>query len=161
MGPGNPAPFVYRVYPFSRRALAPGNSSACPARLTLIRHQTESITRFAAIVWARMWIAAASGVYHDEQDVASAMASTTLSVGNANGLAVLIALTNHHTGGLEGDALRATVAEGTISEYRSCKARQPLMRDKASAHRTCANDRSRRFATAAIKTSGGDLRVSL
>jgi len=41
------------------------------------------------------------------------MASTTLSVGNAIGLAVLIALANRHVGGLEGDALRAAVAEGT------------------------------------------------
>ncbi|MFT3972200.1 MAG: MFS transporter [Amaricoccus sp.] len=65
------------------------------------------------IVWTGMWIAAASGVHHDEQGVASGMASTTLSVGNAIGLAVLIALANRHTGGLEGDALRAAIAEGT------------------------------------------------
>lgn len=43
----------------------------------------------------------------------SGMASTTLSVSNALGLAVLIALANRHVGGLEGDALRATVVEGT------------------------------------------------
>lgn len=43
----------------------------------------------------------------------SGCASTTLSVGNAIGLAVLIALANRHVGGLEGDALRAAVAEGT------------------------------------------------
>ena len=43
------------------------------------------------IVWTGMWIAAASGVHHDEQGIASGMASTTLSVGNAIGLAVLIA----------------------------------------------------------------------
>ncbi len=65
------------------------------------------------IVWTGMWIAAASGVRHDEQGVASGMASTTLSVGNAIGLAVLIALANRHIGGLEGDALRTAVAEGT------------------------------------------------
>lgn len=64
------------------------------------------------IVWTGMWIAAASGVHHDEQGVASGMASTTLSVGNAIGLAVLIAIANRHIGGLEGDALRAAVAEG-------------------------------------------------
>lgn len=39
--------------------------------------------------------------------------STTLSVGNAIGLAVLIALANRHIGGLEGDAPRAAMAEGT------------------------------------------------
>ncbi len=65
------------------------------------------------IVWTGMWIVAASGVSYDEQGVASGMASTTLSVGNAIGLAVLIALANRHVGGLEGDSLRAAVAEGT------------------------------------------------
>ncbi|QCI67323.1 MFS transporter [Phreatobacter stygius] len=45
------------------------------------------------ITWTAMWIAAASGVAHDEQGVASGMASTTLNVGNAIGLAILVALT--------------------------------------------------------------------
>lgn len=65
------------------------------------------------IVWTAMWIAAASGVRHDEQGIASGMASTTLSVGNALGLAVLLAVANRHTDGLEGDALRTAVADGT------------------------------------------------
>lgn len=65
------------------------------------------------IVWTGMWIAAASGVHHDEQGVASGMASTTLSVGNAIGLAILIAIANRHIGGLEGAELRSAVAEGT------------------------------------------------
>jgi predicted MFS family arabinose efflux permease len=64
------------------------------------------------IVWTGMWIAAATGVHHDEQGVASGMASTTLSVGNAIGLAALIALANRNTGGLSGEALRAAVADG-------------------------------------------------
>lgn len=64
------------------------------------------------IVWTGMWIAAASGVHHDEQGVASGMASTTLNVGNAIGLAVLIALANRHLAGLEGDALRSAIAQG-------------------------------------------------
>lgn len=63
------------------------------------------------IVWTGMWIAAASGVHHDEQGVASGMASTTLSVGNAIGLAILIAIANRNVGGLEGDALRNAAAE--------------------------------------------------
>ena len=46
------------------------------------------------IVWTGMWIVAASGVRHDEQGVASGMASTTLSIGNAIDLAVLIAVAN-------------------------------------------------------------------
>lgn len=65
------------------------------------------------VVWTGMWIAATSGVRDDEQGVASGMASTTLSVGNAIGLAVLIAIANRHVDGLEGDALRKAVAEGT------------------------------------------------
>lgn len=64
------------------------------------------------IVWTAMWIAAASGVHHDEQGVASGMASTTLNVGNAIGMAALIAVANSHVGGLTGDALKLAVAEG-------------------------------------------------
>ncbi|MGO4666168.1 MFS transporter [Bosea sp. 2RAB26] len=64
------------------------------------------------VVWTGMWIAAASGVHHDEQGVASGMASTTLNVGNAIGLAVLIAVANSQIGGLAGGALRIAVAEG-------------------------------------------------
>lgn len=64
------------------------------------------------IVWTGMWIAAASGVHHDEQGVASGMASTALSIGNAIGLAVLIAIANRHVGGLTGEAQRVAVAAG-------------------------------------------------
>ncbi|PAQ03292.1 MFS transporter [Mesorhizobium mediterraneum] len=64
------------------------------------------------IVWTAMWIAAASGVSHDEQGVASGMASTMLNVGNAIGMAVLIAIANRHVGGLAGDALKIAVADG-------------------------------------------------
>lgn len=64
------------------------------------------------IVWTGMWIAAASGIRHDEQGVASRMASTTLSVGNAIGLAVLIAVANGHAAGQVSIAHLAAVAEG-------------------------------------------------
>ncbi|SJM29560.1 MFS transporter [Mesorhizobium delmotii] len=64
------------------------------------------------IVWTAMWIAAASGVSHDEQGVASGMASTMLNVGNAIGMAVLIAIANRHVGGLTGGALKIAVADG-------------------------------------------------
>lgn len=64
------------------------------------------------IVWTAMWIAAASGVHHDEQGVASGMASTTLNIGNAVGLAILIAIANRHVGGLTGEALKSAMAEG-------------------------------------------------
>lgn len=46
------------------------------------------------IVWTAMWIAAATGVEHNEQGIASGMASTTLNVGNAIGLAILIAISS-------------------------------------------------------------------
>lgn len=64
------------------------------------------------IVWTAMWIAAASGVAHDEQGVASGMACTTLNIGNAIGMATLIAIANSHVGGLTGDALKAAIADG-------------------------------------------------
>jgi len=64
------------------------------------------------IVWTAMWIAAASGVHHDEQGVASGMASTTLNVGNAIGMATLIAVANSHVGDLSGDALKLAVTDG-------------------------------------------------
>ncbi len=44
------------------------------------------------IVWTAMWVATGSGVKHTEQGIASGMASTTLNVGNAIGIALLVAL---------------------------------------------------------------------
>lgn len=64
------------------------------------------------IVWTAMWIAAASGVAHDEQGVASGMACTTLNIGNAIGMATLIAIANSHVGGLTGEALKTAIADG-------------------------------------------------
>ncbi len=58
------------------------------------------------IVWTGMWIASASGVAAEEQGVASGMASTTLNIGNAIGLAVLIAIANAGIAGQQGEALR-------------------------------------------------------
>lgn len=63
------------------------------------------------IVWTAMWIAAASGVAHDQQGVALGMASTTLNVGNAIGMAVLIAIANSQIGELSGNALKIAVAD--------------------------------------------------
>ncbi|WP_433271748.1 MFS transporter [Actinosynnema sp. CS-041913] len=62
------------------------------------------------ITWTAMWIAAASGVADHEQGVASGLASTTLNLGNAVGLAVLIAVAN--AGVPEGEAARAATADG-------------------------------------------------
>jgi EmrB/QacA subfamily drug resistance transporter len=64
------------------------------------------------ITWTAMWIAAAAGVHHDEQGVASGMASTTLNVGNAVGLAILIAIANAGLHGLAGDQLRLATVDG-------------------------------------------------
>lgn len=64
------------------------------------------------IVWTAMWIAAASGVAHHEQGIASGMASTTLNVGNAIGIAVLVGFANRGIGGLQGEALREGLATG-------------------------------------------------
>ncbi|NEI74383.1 MFS transporter [Rhizobium lusitanum] len=55
------------------------------------------------IVWTAMWIMAATGVRDEEQGIASGIASTTLSVGNAVGLAVLIATANGRSLALEHD----------------------------------------------------------
>lgn len=65
------------------------------------------------IVWTAMWVAAASGIAHREQGIASGMASTTLNVGNAIGIAMLVAFANRGIGGLQGEALREGLAVGT------------------------------------------------
>ncbi|OIJ92361.1 MFS transporter [Streptomyces monashensis] len=64
------------------------------------------------IVWTAMWIAAATGVAADEQGIANGMASTTLNIGNAIGLAVLTAIAAAGTHGLDGHALRVKTADG-------------------------------------------------
>ncbi|WP_340613277.1 MFS transporter [Xenorhabdus thailandensis] len=64
------------------------------------------------IVWTAMWIAAATGVDHSEQGIASGMASTTLNVGNAIGLAVLIALA---TGVAQNDAPESEIVLLAVS----------------------------------------------
>ncbi|MFI9831066.1 MFS transporter [Streptomyces sp. NPDC051913] len=55
--------------------------------------------------WTGMWIAAASGVAPEDQGVASGMASTSLQVGGAVGLALLVALSSGAGQGPPGDAL--------------------------------------------------------
>jgi MFS family permease len=64
------------------------------------------------ITWTGMWIAGAAGVAAKEQGVASGMVSTTLNLGNAVGLAILIAIANAGLGDVEGDALRSATADG-------------------------------------------------
>jgi hypothetical protein len=64
------------------------------------------------ITWTGMWIAASSGVAQEDQGVASGMASTTLNIGNAIGLAVLIAVANSSIQGKTGDSLIEAIASG-------------------------------------------------
>jgi sugar phosphate permease len=64
------------------------------------------------IAWTAMWITAATGVASKEQGVASGMASTTLNLGNALGLAILILIANAGVHGQQGDQLRAELAQG-------------------------------------------------
>ncbi|MGI5325103.1 MFS transporter [Actinomadura nitritigenes] len=66
------------------------------------------------IVWTAMWIAAATGTAAHEQGVANGIASNTLNIGNAIGLAVFTALADIGTGGKTGGALRATTAHGEL-----------------------------------------------
>ncbi|WP_437061963.1 MFS transporter [Streptomyces sp. enrichment culture] len=56
-------------------------------------------------VWTGMWIVAATGVAAEDQGVASGMASTTLQVGGAVGLALLVALSGSAAHGPPDEAL--------------------------------------------------------
>ena len=69
------------------------------------------------IVWTAMWITTSSGVAHSEQGIASGMASTTLNVGNAIGLAVLVALGNAGLSGLHGEPLRNGLVQGAQQAF--------------------------------------------
>ncbi|WP_036746238.1 MFS transporter [Paenibacillus sp. UNC451MF] len=69
------------------------------------------------IVWTGMWIAASTGVEQAEQGVASGMASTTLNIGNAIGLAFLIAIANSQLHGQTGLSLQAAVATGARTAF--------------------------------------------
>ena len=55
-----------------------------------------------SLFWTAMWVVAASG-----------MASTALNVGNAIGIALLVAFANRGVGGLQGEALRDGLAVGS------------------------------------------------
>lgn len=64
------------------------------------------------ITWTGMWIAASSGVAPEDQGVASGIASTTLNIGNAIGLATLIAIAHSGIQGNTGELLREALAAG-------------------------------------------------
>jgi EmrB/QacA subfamily drug resistance transporter len=67
------------------------------------------------LVFTAMFIAAGTGVADGEQGVASAIATTSTSVGAAVGLAVLVIVANAGTDGLVGEALRTATADGLAS----------------------------------------------
>lgn len=64
------------------------------------------------VVWTGMWIAASTGVPQAEQGVASGMATTTLNIGNAIGLAFLIFIANSGIDGQTGGTLLIAQAAG-------------------------------------------------
>jgi EmrB/QacA subfamily drug resistance transporter len=67
------------------------------------------------LVFTTMFIAAGTGVDDREQGVASAIATTSMSVGAAVGLAVLVLVANSGTDGLVGEGLRNATAESLSS----------------------------------------------
>lgn len=64
------------------------------------------------MTWTAMWVTAGSGVAVHEQGVASGMASMSQQVGGALALAVLVAVANAGSAGLDGEALRQAQAHG-------------------------------------------------
>ncbi|WP_406318126.1 MFS transporter [Streptosporangium sp. NBC_01639] len=64
------------------------------------------------IVWTAMWIASATGTAAHEQGIANGVASTTLNIGNAIGLAIFTVIADIGTEGKTGQALRAATADG-------------------------------------------------
>jgi len=59
-----------------------------------------------------MYAAASTGVAAEYQGIGSGMASTGQQIGNAVGLAVLVAIANRGTGGLTGESLRTATVHG-------------------------------------------------
>ncbi|TWD79666.1 EmrB/QacA subfamily drug resistance transporter [Kribbella amoyensis] len=59
-----------------------------------------------------MYAAASTGVAPEYQGIGSGMASTGQQVGNAVGLAILVAVANHGTEGRTGEVLRTTTTDG-------------------------------------------------
>lgn len=64
------------------------------------------------VTWTGMWIAASNGVAPEDQGVASGIASTTLNIGNAIGLAILVAIADSGIQGKTGEPLREALAAG-------------------------------------------------
>ncbi|GAB7110778.1 MFS transporter [Streptomyces phaeofaciens JCM 4814] len=87
--------------------------------------------------WTGMWIAAASGVAPEDQGVASGMASTTLQVGGAVGLALLVALSGGVGEGPPDDALLTGIRVAVFAVAAGLGCGVPLgltLRRTATAH---------------------------
>ncbi|SHE49568.1 drug resistance transporter, EmrB/QacA subfamily [Seinonella peptonophila] len=69
------------------------------------------------ITWTCMWIIASIGVKDKEQGVASGIASTSLNIGNAIGMAVLIAIANAGVHGKTGSLLLTSIASGSRTAF--------------------------------------------
>ena len=74
------------------------------------------------VVWTAMWIIAGSGVPDREQGVASGMASTTMNIGNAVGLAVLVGFANAYAGFAGGKVSASDLASGVRLAFWLCAA---------------------------------------
>jgi EmrB/QacA subfamily drug resistance transporter len=64
------------------------------------------------VVFTTMFIAASTGVPHDQQGVASGIVSTGSGIGAVVGLAILVLVANASTQGVLGEGLRAATATG-------------------------------------------------
>ncbi|WP_203589702.1 MFS transporter [Streptomyces sp. SID13031] len=64
------------------------------------------------IIWTAMWIAASTGTAAEEQGVANGIASTTLNLGNAIGLAVFTVVADLGIEGKSAETLRVAIADG-------------------------------------------------
>ena len=88
----------------------PGAAGRC--RLLAPAGADHAAERGPGMTWTAMWVTAGSGVAVHEQGVASGMASMSQQVGGALALAVLVAVANAGSAGLDGEALRQAQAHG-------------------------------------------------
>jgi MFS family permease len=93
-------------------ALALGLAMSADGSYSALIPGLVALSTADGVVFTTMFIAAATGVRDAEQGVASAIASTSTSIGAAVGLAVLVLVANAGTDGLVGEPLRLATADG-------------------------------------------------
>ncbi len=93
-------------------AAALGSTMSADASYAELIPGLVALSTADGVVFTTMFIAAATGVRDAEQGVASAIVSTSTSVGAAVGLAVLVLVANAGTTGLTGESLRLATADG-------------------------------------------------